>query len=133
LALTRFIGKKYVASLVLIIYSLAIFLYPLNSLVIPELEHYETSKAIAEKLGRSTRERVEVNLSKIERYAEDGDTVIVPGVVLSSGQLSKPVTVAAWRFSPSSVKKIKDNKGKCLTIEELVKENPKGSKVKIIS
>jgi large subunit ribosomal protein L18e len=90
-------------------------------------------KTVAKKLGKPTRQRTEVNLSKIERYANDGDTVIVPGVVISSGQLTKPVNIAAWRFSASVVKKIKNAKGKCLTIEELIKENPKGSNVKIIS
>lgn len=90
-------------------------------------------KTIAKKLEKPTRQRIEVNLSRIERYANDGDTVIVPGVVLSSGQLTKSVNIAAWKFSSSSIKKIKETKGKCLTIEELIKENPKGSNVKIIS
>lgn len=90
-------------------------------------------KTIAKKLEKSTRQKIEVNLSRIERYANDGDIVIVPGVVLSSGQLTKPVNIAAWRFSSTAVKKIENAKGKCLTIEELIKENPKGSNVKIIS
>lgn len=89
-------------------------------------------KTIAEKLSKSTRRRTEVNLSNIERHTTNGDVVIVPGVVLATGQLTKPVTVAAWRFSPAAIRKIKD-KGKILTIEELVQENPKGSNVKIIS
>lgn len=89
-------------------------------------------KEVAEKLSKSTRSRVEVNLSKIERNTSPGDIVIVPGVVLAVGQLTKPVTIAAWRFSPAAVRKIKD-KGKILTIEELAQDNPKGSNVKIIS
>ncbi len=90
-------------------------------------------KTIAKKLGKPTRQRIEVNLSRIERYTNDGDTIIVPGIVLSSGHLTKPVNIAAWRFSPAAEKKIKGAKGKCLTIEQLIKENPKGSNVKIIS
>jgi len=90
-------------------------------------------KTAAEKLEKSTRKRIEVNLSKIERYANNGDTVIVPGAVLASGQLTKSVNVAAWRFSSTAIEKIKKSKGKILTIEELVQENPKGSNVKIIS
>ena len=46
-------------------------------------------KDIAEKLSRSTRQRVEVNLSDIERNVSDGETIIVPGVVLSTGNLTK--------------------------------------------
>jgi len=89
-------------------------------------------KDVANKLGTSTRRRIEVNLSKIDRHAENGDTVLVPGTVLSSGKLTKTVDVAAWKFSSSAVEKIKD-KGKIMTIEDLLQENPKGSNVKIIS
>src|SRR4030042_3428125 len=88
-------------------------------------------KAVAIKLGTPSRKRVEVNLSKIDRHTEKGDTVIVPGAVLASGKLTKTVDVAAWRFSPAAIKKIKD-KGKVLTIEDLLQENPRGSDVKII-
>jgi large subunit ribosomal protein L18e len=88
--------------------------------------------AVAEKLENSRRRRVEVNLSDIERNSNKGETVIVPGVILSSGELTKPVTVAAWRFSETAKEKIKRSKGKILTIEELVKENPKGTNVKIL-
>jgi large subunit ribosomal protein L18e len=88
-------------------------------------------KAIASKLGTPSRKRIEVNLLKIDRHTENGDTVIVPGVVLADGKLTKQVNIAAWRFSPSAIKKIKD-KGKIMTIEDLLQENPRGSNVKII-
>ncbi len=90
-------------------------------------------KAIAKKLEKPTRQRIAVDLSRIERYTTNGETVIIPGIVLSSGQLTKTVNIAAWRFSDSAARKIKETRGKCLTIEELTKENPKGSNVKIIS
>jgi len=88
--------------------------------------------AVAEKLENPRRKKVEVNLSDIERNTDKGQTVVVPGVVLSSGDLTKSITVAAWKFSEAAVDKIKKSKGKILTIEELVKENPKGTDVKIL-
>jgi large subunit ribosomal protein L18e len=90
-------------------------------------------KIVAEKLEKPRRQKVEVNLSRIDKNTTDGDTVIVPGVVLSSGNLTKSVTIAAWKFSPLTVEKIKKAKGKILTIEDLLKENPKGSGVKILT
>lgn len=90
-------------------------------------------KTIAKKLAKPRRQRIDVNLSDIDRNTKKNDTVIVPGVVLGSGELTKPVNVAAWKFSQSAKEKIKKSKGKALTIEELVKENPKGSGVKIIT
>lgn len=90
-------------------------------------------KAIAKKLAKPRRQRIDVNLSDIDRNTEKDDTVIVPGTVLGSGELTKPVNIAAWKFSQSAKEKIKKSKGKVLSIEELVKENPKGSGVKIIT
>jgi large subunit ribosomal protein L18e len=90
-------------------------------------------KAIAEKLEKPRRKKVEVNLSEIERNAEKNDFVVVPGIVLSSGELTKPVNVAAWKFSSAAKEKIKKAKGKCFSIEELVKEKPEGTGVKILT
>ncbi len=87
---------------------------------------------VAELLGKAKRRRVSVNLSKINRYTEKGDVVVVPGKALSSGLLDHPVTVAAYAFSRKAKEKIENTGGKCLTIKELVESNPKGSHVKIM-
>ncbi|MEM7826471.1 MAG: 50S ribosomal protein L18e [Candidatus Aenigmatarchaeota archaeon] len=89
-------------------------------------------KAVAEKLEKPRRKKVEVNVYEIERYAKEGETVVVPGVVLGSGEIRKKVRVAAWRFSPKAEEKIKKAGGIVMKIEDLVKENPKGSNVKIL-
>lgn len=90
-------------------------------------------KDISEKLSRSTRQRIQVNLSNIERNVADGETIVVPGAVLSSGNLTKKVNIAAWKFSKAAEEKIKGSNGRFMLIEELMKENPKGSNVRIIS
>ena len=90
-------------------------------------------RRVAELLARPRRKRVEVNLSKIERYSNPNDYIIVPGAVLGAGNLSKPVNVAAWRFSEKAKEKILKVNGKVMKIEELMEKNPKGSGVKIIS
>lgn len=89
-------------------------------------------KDVADKLEKPRRKKIEVNLSDIERNTEKNDFVVVPGIVLGSGELTKTVNVAAWRFSSAAKQKIKKSKGKMLTIEELVKEKPKGTGVKIL-
>ena len=87
---------------------------------------------VAEKLNKPTRRRIEVNLLKINRYAKEGETIIVPGIVLSTGQLNKKLTIAAWRFSANAKKKIEASGSKAISIEELIKINPKGSNVRIM-
>ncbi|MFH0711393.1 MAG: 50S ribosomal protein L18e [Candidatus Aenigmatarchaeota archaeon] len=88
--------------------------------------------AVAERLEKPTRKKIEVNLSVIERNSDKNDFVVVPGAVLSSGELTKSVNIAAWKFSEAAKEKIKKSKGKIMTIDELVKENPKGTGVKIL-
>ncbi|RMF89481.1 MAG: 50S ribosomal protein L18e, partial [Methanobacteriota archaeon] len=66
-------------------------------------------------------------------YTEKGDVVAVPGKVLGSGTIAHPLTVAACSFTASAREKITAAGGRCLSIEELVKENPKGSGVRIFA
>ena len=103
--------------------------------LVRELEKSDAAiwQKTAEKLGKATRKRITVNLSDIDRHTKEDDVVLVPGIVLASGELTKPMTVAAWKFSASAEQKIKKAKGKILTIVELMKEKPKGTGVKIIA
>lgn len=89
-------------------------------------------KDIAWRLERPRRQRAEVNVSKINRYTKEGDTVIVPGSVLGAGKLEHKVVVAAWKFSETAKGKIAEAGGEAITIEELLERNPKGSGVIIM-
>ena len=89
-------------------------------------------KDIAMRLDKPASRRTEINLWKIDKLCKDGDVVLVPGKVLGYGDLNHKITIAALSFSQSAVKKIDEAKGKMLTIQELIKSNPKGSKVKIL-
>jgi large subunit ribosomal protein L18e len=89
-------------------------------------------KDVAKRLEKPGKNYAQVNLSKINRYAKDGETVLIAGKVLGSGLLSKAVTVAAYNFSVTALEKIEEVGGKCLTIEQILEENPKGSGIKIL-
>ena len=87
---------------------------------------------LAEKLGKSKHKRCAVNVSRINRYTENGDTVTVPGKVLGSGELDHKVSVAAFQFSEEAKKKIEAAGGKCMTFSDLCKQNHKNENLKII-
>jgi len=87
---------------------------------------------IALDLERPTRNRRAVNVYTIDKYAKDGETVIIPGKVLGTGDLTRKVTVAAFTFSKQAVDKINSAGGKALAIQELLKQNPKGDKLRIL-
>ncbi|MBO4763425.1 MAG: 50S ribosomal protein L18e [Candidatus Methanomethylophilaceae archaeon] len=87
---------------------------------------------IALRLEKPRKNWAEANLSKIERYANEGETIVVPGKVLAAGRIGKKVTVAAYSFSEAAAKAIVAAGGKTLTFEELAKSNPKGTGVRIM-
>lgn len=89
-------------------------------------------RRIAQELSQPRRGRVEVNLSKIDQYAADDATVIVPGKVLGAGALSKKVTIAAFAFSGSARQLIAAAGGRAVSIENLHKSNPDGRGVTIL-
>jgi large subunit ribosomal protein L18e len=88
-------------------------------------------KRIAYELERPTRQRRKVNLYKINKYTKEDETAIVPGKVLSLGNLDKKITIAAYQFSQDALKKISKN-GKAISIQDLISKNKKGKKVRII-
>jgi len=90
-------------------------------------------KDIAERLAKPKRLYAEVNVSKIQRYANEGETIVVPGKVLGGGKITKAVTVAALSFSETAKKKITEAGGKCITIRDLIEMNPSGSGVRIMA
>ncbi len=90
-------------------------------------------KRVATDLEGASSKRAIVNLTKIDKYAKEEETVLVPGKVLGMGILTKKITIAAYGFSGSALLKIKDSGSKIIPIEDLVKKNPKGTKVRILA
>ncbi|HDR53190.1 MAG TPA: 50S ribosomal protein L18e [archaeon] len=88
--------------------------------------------AVAKHLSTPSRNRVGINLSQINRQATAGDTLVVPGKVLGSGNLTSKVTVVAYQFSQSAVETIKKAGGEALLIEELVEKDKTGKKLKLV-
>ena len=76
-------------------------------------------KAVAENINRPRRKRVEVGLDRLEKFAKARETIVVPGVVLAKGELTKPLTIAALKFSAQARAKIESAGGKCIDIAEL--------------
>lgn len=88
-------------------------------------------KDIARRLEMPSRNYAAVNISKINRHTAEDDVLLIPGKVLGAGLLDHPVTVAALTFSDSAVDKITEAGGKCLSLEEVMEANPKGSGIRI--
>lgn len=86
--------------------------------------------ALAEKLNRPRRKCYEMNLDRLEKFANAKETIVVPGVVLGKGNLTKPLNVAAIKFSGSARQKIEKAGGKCMELSDIDEKNV--SKVRIM-
>ncbi len=88
---------------------------------------------VARKLARPRHQAGPVNVGHLERLAAPNETVVVPGKLLASGVLSKPLTVAAFRYSAGARAKVHAAGGTALAIPDLLKAKPNGSGVRIIA
>jgi large subunit ribosomal protein L18e len=89
-------------------------------------------RRVADDLSKPTRQRRTINLSRINRYTKPNETVIVPGKVLSSGDLNHSLTIAAFKFSEQAKRKIEKANSKAISIRDIMKENIKGKRIRII-
>jgi large subunit ribosomal protein L18e len=87
---------------------------------------------VADRLERSRKNWSEVNLSRLSRYGSKGEQIVVPGVLLGTGEISTALTVAAFRSSAAARKKIEAAGGRALSLLELAVQNPKGSGIRIM-
>lgn len=89
-------------------------------------------RKISEILAGPRKNRSEINLDKIENDSSEGEVIVVPGKVLSQGELNKKVKVVALGFSDGAKEKLKNSKIEFSTIEEEIKNNPEAKGIRIL-
>ena len=87
---------------------------------------------IAGILSGPRRKNVNVNLNDLNKEANSGDTLVVPGKVLSLGDMDKKINIVALGFSAVAREKILKSGGKTLSILEEIKKNPMAKNIKIL-
>lgn len=87
---------------------------------------------IASLLSAPRRRKISINLDEIDREVKEGDTVIVAGKVLGTGNLSKKARIVALSFSEKARRKLKANKCEVANINEEIKINPSARGIKIL-
>ncbi|PWI49135.1 50S ribosomal protein L18e [Candidatus Heimdallarchaeota archaeon B3_Heim] len=89
-------------------------------------------RRLSKELSSANRNRIAINLSHINRVSSPGDVIVVPGKILGAGILRHKLSIAAESFSESAKEKILSIGGQCLSFEELIKTNPKGTNVRLL-
>jgi len=87
---------------------------------------------LAAALSSPRANRANMNLSKINDEAKEGEIVVIAGKVLSQGELDKKIKVVALSFSAMAKEKIAKAKGEALTILEEIKKNPEAKNVRFL-
>ena len=86
----------------------------------------------AKLLSRPQGTKVEVNLGKVSKMAEEGQTFFIPGKVLGSGLVDKKLVVGAFSFSANARSKLVAAGGSALSVEQFLKKYPKGNGVRLV-
>lgn len=87
---------------------------------------------VARIISGTRRNRISVNLDKIDEEAEDGETVLIPGKILSQGDINKKIKIIALAFSEAAREKLSKAKKEFSTIEEEIKKNPDAKGIRIM-
>lgn len=89
-------------------------------------------KKIAAFLSTSTRKYTSVNLNEIDKNANTGDIIVIPGKVLSKGEITKKVRICAIGISEMAKEKLKSSKSEFASLADEIKKNPKAEGIKLI-
>lgn len=100
--------------------------------VIREAHNHEPWKPLAVILAGSTRKQSALNLFEIDKVAKEGDTIIVPGKILSHGNLTKRIVICALSISEKALEKLKESKSSFVLLIDEIKKNRKAEGVKLI-
>lgn len=92
----------------------------------------EAWKRVAEILSSPRKNKREENLTRINAEAKEGDVIVIPGKVLSMGELNKKIKVVALSFSKGAEDKILKANSTISTIVDEIKRNPAAKAVKIL-
>ncbi len=87
---------------------------------------------LASILSGPTRKQYSINLDEIEKQSKAGDIIVVPGKVLSVGEVKKKIRVAAINFSETAREKLLKSNCEVRLLKDEIKDNKDAKAVKII-
>ena len=87
---------------------------------------------IAGILSGPRGKRIDMNLEEINKKIENEETIVIPGKILSQGEINKKVKVIALSFSEKAKEKLLKAKCEVSSILEEIKKNPQAKDVRIL-
>jgi large subunit ribosomal protein L18e len=87
---------------------------------------------IAGILSGPRRKKICINLEEINKESKAGESVVVPGKVLSQGEIDKKLKVIAFSFSEKAKEKLLSAKCDVSYIIDEIKSNPSAKGIRVI-
>jgi large subunit ribosomal protein L18e len=87
---------------------------------------------VASRLSGPTSKNKNVNLADLEKLSEGSEIIVVPGKVLSGGEITKKLKIAAVSYSDKAREKLIKAGCEVLSIDELINKNKDAKGVKIL-
>lgn len=87
---------------------------------------------VASVLSGSRKKRINLNLEDFKDIKE-GDKILIPGKVLSQGNINKKIKVIALNFSEKAKEKLLNSGCEVSNILDEIKSNPSAEDIKILN
>ena len=87
---------------------------------------------IARILSGPRRKKIVLNLDEIEEGTKEGDSIVIPGKILSYGEINKKIDVIAFAFSEKAKEKLLKVKSQTTNIVDEIKKNPGAKGLKLL-
>ena len=87
---------------------------------------------ISSVLSGTRKNKISLNLGEIDKKSEQSKIVVIPGKILSAGEINSKIKIVAFSFSEQAKEKILKSGGTFNTILEEIKLNPEGKGIKIL-
>ena len=88
-----------------------------------KLSTYATKPSVAKRV---------INVNKIAQLTKDQDTIVFPGKILGTGNITHKITVFAFSVSNTAADKILGAGGKIVNHHDIIKQNPTGKGVLLL-
>jgi len=106
-----------------------------NSKLIETIIACKKNKAwlkVAEILSGPRKNRTNLNLEELNKKVKDEKIIVVPGKILSQGELDKKIKIVALDFSEKAREKLSKAKIETLEILQEIKKNPEAKGIEVL-
>ena len=92
----------------------------------------ESWNQVAGVLSGSRRNRICINLEQINKETKTGEAIVVPGKILSQGEIDKKIKLVALSFSEKAKEKLLSAKCDISYILDEIKSNPSAKGIRVL-